>query len=176
MPLNKKTLPDGQYWDCLSKQGGECEDFGWRSNVIVNQCRQLLAAFMKGETVSGIQYIELGTGDEAWDSEVAGPQDPATEALADSSPVVINVADAAMQVDFINNVDDFSAVPTNRLQVTLTLEGTALPISAGETYPLREFALYGEVGGSAYMVDYVRHTVMHIGAEDSLTRKIRLVF
>jgi hypothetical protein len=41
---------------------------------------------------------------------------------------------------------------------------------------LREFGLFGELRGSPYMIDLVRHPVINKGPDDTLERVIRLAF
>jgi len=176
MRIKNLSLPDGQYHDQLKRANGKTIDFGWRSNVVVDQCRQLLAAFMLGETVNGIQLIELGRGESEWDILPNVASDPSIDNLADLTPFSIPVVDDAMQVDFIDNTGNVISGPSQRIQVRVTLVPGSLPIASDETFPLREFALFGQLGSENFMIDYVRHPVMHIGSEDSLTRTIRLVF
>lgn len=167
----------GEYRDQLISTSGDVRDFGWRSNVVVNQCRQLLAAFMKGDAASGIQFIALGRGDMNWDSQMPEAPDRNTDALTDSTPEIINIADAAMAIDYLDNAGEVSPDLSQRIQVSITLVPGSLPIAVGETaFPLREFALFGQMDAENFMIDYVRHPVMNIGPEDTLVRKVRLVF
>lgn len=170
------VLPDGKYHDVLTRADGRRSDFGWRSNIVVDQCRELLAAFMLGETALGIQNIRLGRGLPVWDSVPPGPNSAGTTTLVDAAPVTIAAASAAMQLDFIDATGNVIAAPSHRIQVTLTLTPGSLPIVAPAVYPLREFGLFGRLNGVDRMIDYVRHPVMNIGAGDTLTRRIRLVF
>lgn len=169
-----KGLPDGKYWDVLSRADGGRLDFGWRSNIVVDRCRELLAAFMLGGPASGIQSLALGRGNNIWDTVPPAPPAPGTTGLTDASPVTIEVADLALE--YLDAAGNITTTPQHRIQVTLELTPGMLPISGDEVFPLREFALFGELGGADCMIDYVRHPVMNIGAGDSLTRRIRLVF
>ncbi len=167
-------LPDGKYHDVLCGADGSTVDFGWRSNIVVDQCRELLAAFMLGGPALGIQHLDLGRGQSIWDT--VPPEAPAagTLALTDAAPVVIDAAD--LQLEYLDASGNVTATPQHRIQITLTLEPGVLPISGDAVFPLREFALFGSLGGSDYMIDYVRHPVMNIAAGDTLIRKIRLIF
>ena len=169
-------LPDGKYRDCLIRANGEVTDFGWRSNVVVDQCRELLAAFMLGGTALGIQYISLGRGDAIWDTQPYVAPPASTHDLQDTTAHQIAVTDAAMSIGYIDSMGNATGTAQPRIEVSVTIEGDSLPISAGETFPLREFALYGELNSTDYMIDYVRHGVIHIAQGDVLTRRIRLVF
>lgn len=173
----KPTMLQGKYRDRLITASGDHIDYGWRSNVIVNQCRQLLAAFMKGDPTNGIQFIALGRGDVAWDSEMPAPPGMSTDQLTDPSPETVAITDTAMEIDYLNSVGDITTDTSHRIQVTVTLAPGSLPIAMGETaFPLREFALFGQRDTDDFMIDYVRHPVMNIGPEDTLIRRVRLVF
>ncbi len=172
-----QKFPDGKYHDCLIKNGNLKIDYGWRSNIIVTRCRELLAAFMKGEAAAGIQYIALGRGDAAWDTDGVPATVADTEQLVDTAPFSIAITDAAMEIDFLDSVGEINPAVSHRIQATVTLDPGVVPIAVGESsFPLREFALFGRLDATDYMIDYVRHPVMHIGPADSLTRRVRLVF
>ena len=174
--MNKLNLPDGKYWDQLHRADGQVINFGWRSNVIVDQCRELLAAFMVGDTASGIQHISLGRGDEAWDSLPYEAPVASTMSLEDTAAHNIAVTDAAMSLSYLDPAGATSTDVYPRIEASITIEGSSLPILPTETFALREFALFGQLNGSDYMIDYVRHGVIHIGVGDTLTRRVRLVF
>ena len=169
-----KVLPDGKYWDVLNRADGSRADFGWRSNIVVDRCRELLATFMLGGPALGIQHLELGRGQAIWDLVPPAPPAPGTLELADTSPVKIEVAD--LTLEYLDAAGNPVTTPQPRIQVTLELAPGMLPSGGDELFPLREFALFGELDGDDYMIDYVRHPVMNIGAGDTLTRKIRLIF
>lgn len=175
MTITINNLPEGKYRDRLNV-GGKKIDFGWRSNVVVDQCRALIAAFIRGEATFGIQHIALGVGDVNWDDVAYESPLVSTFELVDSAPQTILIADAELQVEFIDLVGSVSLAPTNRLLVTATIEGSNLGLLPGETFPLREFALFGRLGVDNYMIDYVRHPVMNIGIDDVLTRQVRFIF
>lgn len=173
--MHKPTWPDGKYCDRLIRAGGRVEEGIWRSNIVVDRCRRLLAAFMKRDSAAlGIQSLAIGRGDAAWDS-ASVPPTPGIEQLVDTAPVTIPIAAADMK--YLDAAGAVTTGPTQRLQVTVTLApGTpSLPMGAS-SYPLREFALFGNFGGERYMIDYVRHPVIHKAAGDTLVRTIRLLF
>lgn len=175
--MNSKHIHlHGKYHDRLVRKNGDAADFGWRSNVIVDQCRELLAAFMLGQTASGIQRISLGRGDSNWDTLPYEAPAAATTSLVDPSAHVIATSDAEMSISFLDIAGNATSDVHPRIEVAVSIEGDSLPIASGETFPLREFALFGQLGSSDYMIDYVRHGVIHIGQGDVLTRRVRLVF
>jgi hypothetical protein len=169
------TWPDGKYRDRLIRADGKVVDGDWRSNIVVDRCRRLLAAFMKRDSAAlGIQSLAVGRGDATWDS-ASLPPTPGIEQLVDASPVTIPIA--ATDMSYLDAVGNVIAGPSQRLQIVVTLAPGTPPPGAGETsYPLREFALFGDFGGTPYMIDCVRHAVVHKAAGDTLVRTIRLIF
>lgn len=165
----------GEYHDRIITAGSRVIDLGWRSNIIVDRCRELLAAFMKGDSALGLQFLAVGQGDALWDSQPAGPSSPGTQKLADAGAVHIPVAGGS--VVYLDAAGTAVAGPTHRILVTVTIEPGTPAIENGKTsYPLREFGLFGKLGAAEYMIDYVRHPVIHKQAGDTLVRTIRLVF
>jgi hypothetical protein len=173
--MKTDTWPQGIYHDRLLRNGRLIRDAGWHSNIVVDRCRLLLAAFMKGDAAaSGIQSLAIGRGNAAWDS-IPAPPGAGTEQLVDVAPVTIPIA--AGDMSYLDATGNVVAGPTPRVQIVVTLAPGTPPPGVGETiYPLREFALFGDFGGESYMIDCVRHPVVHKGAGDTLVRTIRLVF
>lgn len=175
--MNSELTFKGIYHDRLLLGDDRVLDCGWRSNIIVNRCRDLLAAFLLGDSALGVQYIALGQGDAAWDSTPPAAPSAGTQQLTDVTPEHIQLSDPAMTIAYLNVANEVVSGPTNRLQITVTLGPGLPPALSGETsYPLREFALFGRYGSEDYMIDYVRHPIIHKGVKDILVRTIRLVF
>ena len=64
----------GIYRDVVTAGDGTIlRDSGWQSNQIVERCRILLAGFMLNGTTSGIQYLQVGRGNDDWDRTGALP-------------------------------------------------------------------------------------------------------
>ena len=169
--------PKGIYRDQLITAEGIRFDSGWCSNIIVNHCRDLLAAFMKGDGAMGIQHIAIGQGNVNWDSTPPGKPAAGTSVLEDVTPFEVNVSSPDLTLEYLNTSNEIVIEPTNRIQVTVNFDTGSPPIELGEeTYPLREFGLFGRIGPDSYMIDYVRHPVIHKGPDDTLVRRIRLVF
>jgi hypothetical protein len=167
--------PKGMYRDRILRPGTAPEARGWRSNVIVDRCRLLLAGFMRGSDVKGVGFLAVGRGDPGWDALDPGHPAASVSALTDPSPAIVPVQ--AVDMAFLDFGGNVSATPTPRLQVTVTLApGTPAPGGGETSYPLREFGLFGTFGAEAYMIDYVRHPVIHKAPGDTLVRTIRLVF
>jgi len=174
----------GIYRDIL-KDGNNAVifDSGWASNKIVDQCRSLLAAFMKNETARGIQKVKVGRGVTAWDDLADGPPHPdaGVTALEDAEPYVVD--GAQWDLEFLDDNDQHSNVPTTRLQITITLGQDQPPAPEGSvvtSYPLREFGLFGEYDDGSevhdYMIDCIRHPVIHKDTSATLIRKVKLYF
>jgi hypothetical protein len=166
---------EGYYRDRLfDREGREISDSGWRHNLIVASCRALLAGFMRNDTALGIRSLQVGRGDPGWDAGGAPAPDPSTTKLTDASPFVIQVANLTLQ--YLNSSDGVVATPTNRIQITATL-GPGQPTPATDPpYPLREFGLFGELGGQPQMIDYIRHPLIQKDGAVTLERKVRLIF
>ncbi len=171
----KLLIPKGIYQDQIITGQGQVTDLGWKSNIIVDRCRQLLASFMKGGPSSGIQLLKVGIGMQSWDEETPDPPTREIQQLTDPSPVDIPIN--TNQIVYLDAAGDPTEDPTNRLSIAVTLESGTPPIANGETsYPLREFGLFGIYDGGGFMIDYVRHPVIHKQADDTITRTIRLIF
>ncbi len=171
--------PKGIYHDQIIYADGQQMDYGWRSNIVVDRCRTLLTAFMRGDVdvEPGIRYLALGRGISTWDDTPPSPPVAGALALTDSSPEIITVGDPAMTLAYLDTTGSETTTPGNCLQITLTIASGMLPTSSSEpTYPLREFGLFGRYDSADYMIDYVRHPVINISPTDTLVRRIRLVF
>jgi len=161
-------------------------DGGWRSNLIVNGCRTLLAAFMKNDQtrqVLGITSLRVGPGESSWD--VSGAPAPTADlnglVEASDEPDIFNVDVGNLEIRFLDENDTEVLFPTNRLQISAALGVNEPPLDTGQTaYPLREFGLFGQYveGGvvTDYMIDCIRHPVIHKDANTTLLRVVRLYF
>jgi hypothetical protein len=165
----------GFYRDVVAPGGAAAADRGWRKNLIVDGCRVLLAGAVLGAGPTGIQALAVGRGLAAWDTTAPPPAPPAQAALVDPAPVLLPISAADMT--FVDADGNPSAEPTRRIQIRVVLAPGTPAIPGGETaYPLREFGLLGRLGAASFLVNYVRHGVIHKAAGDSLTRTVRLVF
>lgn len=165
----------GIYQDHIRRADGTVQMRGWRSNVVVDQCRMLLAAFMRGQANTfGIEQLLIGQGDPGWDSNPPAPPVRTTTALVDGSPVAVPVA--APNITYLSTAGTVVPGPTPILEITLDLGPGVPPPIGTDPYPLREFALMGRIGTTDFMIDYVQHPVIHKAAGDALTRTIRLQF
>ena len=171
------ALPKGIFFDRLITADDTVTEFGWRSNAIVDGCRQLLAAFMLGDGPSGITFLSLGRGDPSWDETAPPPPTATTQTLVDTSPTRFAVTGSEIEIGYLDAMGAIISAVTNRIELTATLGPGSLPVPSGETsYPLREFGLFGRLGSSDFMINYVRHPVINIAADATFERRIRLVF
>lgn len=166
----------GIYRDILKDgQGRVLSDSGWSSNTIARQCRVLLAGFMKGDASGGIHHLAFGTGRASWDQDGPPAPDPsATDLIAPCPPPMpLN----ALNLIYLDEDNNEVATPTSRLQITAILEpGYPAPGTPEDTCPLREFGLFGTFDGAYFMINSIRHPVIHKDASATLIRKIRLHF
>lgn len=165
----------GIYRDRLLDPGGApVRDSGWRKNLIVLHCRILLSAFLKNEGGAlGIQSLQVGRGEAAWDTTPPAAADPVTtNALVDPAPFVIPVA--SLVLEYLDESDSVVPGPTERVQVTATLGPNQPSPSGSPPFPLREFGLFGVLGGTPCMIDYVRHPLIEKDGAVTLERKVRL--
>lgn len=171
----------GCYRDRLTGPDGRLlYDSGWVTNTIVDNCRVLLAALMNNEGLAGlggIQCLAVGRGNDSWDINGAPEPNEQIDNLEARYEPDIPVAD--LDIAYLDASD--GPVPegkwTSRLQITATLpEGYPEPEGELKAYPLREFGLFGGSEEQEYMINCVRHPVIHKHETATLERKIRLYF
>ncbi len=180
--LNEETPTmglQGSYRDVLRDAAGQVTwDSGWRKNTILLGCRQLLAAFMSGDTnVAGIQGLQVGAGLEAWDGGLP-PQPPPVGGLQDPSPYT--APKSALQFEYLDPATgQVSTGVTNRIQIVVTL-GPNMPNWPGDgihlAATLREFGLVGMLDGKPVLLNAVRHVAIAKDPVSTLVRTIQLVF
>jgi phage tail-like protein len=175
----------GEYRDVLrGPDGSLLYDSGWVPNTIVDECRISLAQFMKRELSAGILHLAVGRGLETWDTEGAPAPEPDTTDLINQYPVTIPVANpnpatgSKLELAYWGD-EQVSDDPTSCLQIKATLNpGYPQPESGLSTYPLRNFGLFGGIDADPdpYMINCVRHPVIHKPDTATLVRIIRLYF
>jgi hypothetical protein len=169
----------GIYRDVLrGPDGTVVHDSGWVANTIVDGCRVLLTEFMRDGSGSGngITHLAVGQGLEAWDAAGApAPSPETTDGLENGHDPPMAAADLDMV--YLDETDAASPDPTSRLQITATLEPGYPPhLPDLTTYPLREFGLFGSSGATGYMINCIRHPVIHKDESMTLVRTLRLYF
>jgi hypothetical protein len=168
----------GVYRDVLRDPEGRVTwDSGVRKNVIVGDCRRLLAAFMhSANSPTGIQGIKVGAGLASWDQTGTPPASPTTTALVDPNPYVVPVANLTLSYLTGANV---SGTPTNRLQIVATLGPGIPPWPHSPDHvdgTLREFGLFGKLDTNDVLIDYVTHPAIVKDPASTLERTVWLVF
>lgn len=169
----------GIFHDVLRDAHGQVLwDRGWRKNVIVVDCRRLLAGFMTGEgNTLGIQGLLVGAGSEAWDPAGPPPPGPGDLTLTDPKPLLIKRSD--LVVEYLEpNSDVPSVLPTNKIQIRAKL-GPNIPAWPDADHPtstLREFGLVARLKGKSVLINHVRHLAIAKDPTSTLDRTIWLVF
>jgi hypothetical protein len=168
----------GIYRDILLETGDRViHDSGWVANTILDGCRILLAGFIRDDSSSnGIQYMAVGQGLEAWDANGAPAPDPVTTVdLENRYDPPIPALD--LEMVYLDENDAVVINPTSRLQIKATLPpGYPVPEPPLTTYPLREFGLFGQFDSTPYMINVIRHPVIHKDESATLIRMVRLYF
>jgi hypothetical protein len=167
----------GIYRDVILRPGGDVQhDSGWVRNTIVTRCRVLITGFMRNEPSGGIQYLAVGRGSDSWDTAGIPPSNPETTTdlvQRYATPVPF----AELDVAYLDAADEVQSAPSPRLQITATLRpGYPAPVAGLRTYPLREFGLFGRLGTTDYMINSIRHPVIHKDEAATLIRVVRLYF
>jgi hypothetical protein len=167
----------GIYRDVILGPAGDVErDSGWVNNTIVTRCRVLIAGLMRNETAGGIQYLAVGRGSDTWDTTGIPPSNPetTTDLVQRYTPAL---PFAELDVAYLDAADEVQSAPSPRLQITATLgPGYPAPVAGLRTYPLREFGLFGRLGDTDYMINSIRHPVIHKDEAATLIRVVRLYF
>lgn len=172
-PTTNSSNVRGIYRDVLIEPDcGVVCDTGWRSNTIVEGCRVLIAGLMSGVR-GGIKYLAVGQGNPDWDDGTIDDIDPTAKSLWDHDAKKIELEPA----HFAYLVDDVSLrstqSPTPRLYITVKIPPE---FHAAGTLALREFGLIGLLGEEEYMINCIRHPVIHKGPNATLIRNVRLCF
>lgn len=166
----------GSYQDrLLDKKNTEIFNSGWKSNLIVLRCRILLAAFISNDTALGIRSLQVGRGDPSWDTTPPPVPDPKTIVqLVDSSPFTI--PHTALTVNYLNADYEIVAEPTNHIQIVAKLEQNEPAPASEPPFPLREFGIFGELNGTPFMINCIRHSLIEKYGSTTLERTLRLIF
>ncbi len=176
-PATLRSGLRGDYRDVIRAPDGRVLlDTGVKKNAIVDDCRRLLATFMRGAPgAQGVLGLAVGRGDPSWDA--AGTPAAATDrtALVDPNPFILPLAD--LDLAFLTD-DVVSAAPTEVLRIAAVF-GPAQPPWPDANHPtsnLREFGLVGQLDGVQVLIDYVTHPVILKDPVAPLERTIWLRF
>jgi hypothetical protein len=168
----------GFFRDTLLDQCGvTLLETSWQKNVIVDDCRRLLASFMHDTPATvGIKGLQVGAGLDAWDVTPPAAPVPGTAALTDPHPYL--VPPGSLAIDFLDATSTPTATPTNRIQIVATLAPgvPSWPDGTHATSTLREFGLVASLGGTDVLVNYRIHTAIAKDPTSTLVRTIWLTF
>lgn len=167
----------GIYHDVLIGADGELLlDRGWNKNAIVGDFRKMLASIVRGGG-PGIVHLAVGRGRNEWDAAGPPPVTPAAVASLETPAPDAPRPVTANEVRYLDESDNTVTYPTARLQIRVELPaGYPAPIAPLDTYPLREFGLFGRSGEGLFMINCVRHAVINKNSGARLIREIRLQF
>lgn len=168
----------GYYRDVLTGADGRPTfDSGQQKNLIVANCRILLASFMRGSPPAlGIQALRVGIGLALWDTT---PQPPDVSQTALVDPNYYAMLAPQLQFSYLNALNGAPVPgPTNIVQIRATF-GPGIPSWPDVNHPtstLREFALFGKLNNVDWMINSVRHPAIVKDPASTLTRTLWLVF
>ena len=180
MPSDHPTEPplSGVFRDVLrDPRGRVTHETGWQRNVIVDDCRRLLATFMHNTPATvGIKGMRVGAGLPTWDVVPPPAPTPSTTALADGHPFLVPPAQLA--IDYLDASSTTTATVTNRIQIVATLPAgmPPWPDANHATATLREFGLVASLAGTDVLVNYRIHTAIAKDPTSQLVRQIWLTF
>lgn len=169
----------GMFRDVVRDASGRVTwESDWVKNVIVTDCRRLLAGFMRGAPTAalGIQGMQVGAGSPLWDAPPGPPvPSPAQVALVDPSP--FTVPPASLTMSYLAGTA-VSVTPTDRLQIFATLGPGVPPWPDGShsSSTLREFGLVARLDGVPVLINYRPHAAIPKDPFSTLERTIWLTF
>lgn len=177
----------GIYRDLLRDEYGQLlHDSGWNSNKIVIGCRKLISGYMKNDPsigIQGVQHLAVGYGQESWDAGTIPPPLESTfqlenKAVDDEVKIKVNPSDTTfLTMTYLDSNDIETDAVSDRLQITAVLGlNYPEPTTEERTYPLREFGLFGEYNDEIFMINCIRHPVIHKGPTATLERIVQLHF
>lgn len=158
-------------------RGRVTHETAWQRNVIVEDCRRLLATFMHNAPGTvGIKGMLVGAGLGGWDVAPPPAPTPSTTVLVDPHPFLVPLAQLA--IDYLDASSTTTATVTNRIQIVATLPAGMPPWpDANHTVgTLREFGLVASLAGTDVLVNYRIHTAIAKDPTSQLVRKIWLTF
>lgn len=171
----------GIYRDCLIHANGETVATDWRPNTIVRNCRVLLAGCLRGDFPEIKLELSVGRGRDDWDENEPGKAAESVQGLEQAHTPALGRE--SLQIDYLDEGTQ-SDVPQPALQIIATLPpGYPPALPDLDSYPLREFGVFGAVTQNAgtatektlrYMVNCIRHPVIHKNAAATLIREVRI--
>ena len=168
----------GRFRDVIrDRHGRVIHEIAWQNNIIVDDCRRLLATFMHNVPATiGVTGLQVGAGSATWDETPPATPLPGTTQLVDPDPYL--VPPAALAIEYLDATSNVTAAPTNRIQIVATL-GPGVPTwpdANHATITLREFGLVGSLNGTDVLINYRIHTAIAKDPTSTLVRTIWLTF
>jgi hypothetical protein len=123
--------------------------------------------------------MKVGAGDEQWDNMWNSSQEQTITKDIDEAEKLCEELITTYEIKPIDiGLGNIEEVGGSSLKFKVTLETDIPSIPEGKkTYPLREFGLFGILNNeSSYMINCVRHPVIHKGANTILIREVTLEF
>lgn len=157
----------GQITDRIFKNGVLVEERVGH-NLVVNSFLNLVMCLLKQQNgYSGIQYWAVGSGAEAWDSNMPTPDISATRLTAELGRVPIS----AGEISFLDTNYNMVTTPTNILQIKHTF-------GASDCNGVwREFGIFGgnatDSANSGIMINKRHHAVITKTEEMTIERIMR---
>ena len=142
---------------------------GWHANIIVTTVAGMVSALFKNQSgYGGVQYVAVGTGQAAWDTD--GTPAP----TIDQAALENELGRVAPSIVFLDASNNESLTVTNRIQVS----GTFADADAVGTW--REWGVFGGTAtasaNSGILIDYLTHGAKVKGNDETMTRRVRFVF
>lgn len=140
------------------------------NNLVVDNCSVLIAGLMMG-SLTGVNYFAVGSGSPSWkDESMPDPSVSDSKLLSELFRKPITKDD----MWFIDDNNDKSNVPTNRIEIKVTF------MESEANGALRELGLFGgtasSVKNSGYMINRKIHPLIYKTSGMRLERIIRFTF
>ena len=157
----------GQITDRIFKNGELVEEITGH-NLVINSFLNLVMCLLKQQSgYTGIQYWAVGTGAEAWDSNMPSPSIDATKLTSELGRVAISPS----EISFLNSNHEVVSTPTNIIQIKHTF-GTN---DCNGVW--REFGIFGGNAtaetNSGVMINKRHHAVITKTEEMTIERTMR---
>lgn len=147
-------------------------------NVVTDGLSKLIACLLKMQAgYTGILYWGLGSGNSAWpDGSPGSPSDTDIQLVSEFYRKAISTSD----IIFINDNNEESNVPTNRLQVTVTFGADEANYDPSLGNRLMEFGIFCGNATSALnsglMINHKTHPAIYKDNTMQLERIVRFTF
>ena len=158
----------GEYFDEEIINGKSRVIHAWKHNLIVTDFGRLLAALCKAHPgYTGITHWEVGSGLDAWDTNLPSPQ-------VGDLHLTTPLARVPVTIVFLDGSNVETSAVTNKIEMRAYFDETTA------NGPLREFGVFGgnstSALGSGIMCDRVIHQVVYKSNNMALQRKLRFTF